>query len=148
MDKNLSYSKDATPYTTAYSSLKIVDKILNELKNQKVYDNSLIFVMADHGNDTFLIEQSLHRRPLFLMKNFNEKHSKMRILENDISSQDVANTILEIEKKPLNPYGISILKSKKNSSRIFRYCHHSLGTDFSDLKCYSVKNGKVIGEIE
>ena len=52
----------------AYGIMYVVDHLLKSLKENEIYDNSAIVIMADHG---YFDERS---NPLFMLKGINESH--------------------------------------------------------------------------
>lgn len=60
-------------YNQAIASLKIVKTYLNELKKLGVYENSTIFIMADHGLSTLKAAsgKNIEQNPLMMIKEAN-----------------------------------------------------------------------------
>ncbi len=54
------------------ASISIVEKLLKTLKDNNLYDNSAIIILADHGNITDSIKGRTN--PMLYIKGFNEKH--------------------------------------------------------------------------
>jgi len=71
-DKTLNYNEKATYDTEVDGCLTIVNNYLKYLKKNKIYDNSVIMIMADHGynGNTHIGRQN----PMLLIKGINEKH--------------------------------------------------------------------------
>ena len=53
------------------ASIKLVDSYINMLKENGVYDNSVIVVMADHG---YWTETNARQNPFLYIKGFDEHH--------------------------------------------------------------------------
>ena len=56
------------------ASLKIIDTYLKYLKENNVYDNSTIIIMADHGYEYPNEELVFRHNPIFYVKGYNEQH--------------------------------------------------------------------------
>ena len=54
--------------------LKIINKYINYLKENNIYDNSAIIIMADHGYEYETEHPLLRQNPIFYIKGINEKH--------------------------------------------------------------------------
>lgn len=70
-DSTLTVDKDRAydVYDEAEGCLKLLDEYIQILKDNQVYDNTAIIIMADHGC------HGLWQNPVFMIKNFNEKKS-------------------------------------------------------------------------
>lgn len=71
-DINLNTIENGTYEQNLDASITILEAYINRLKENNVYDNSVIVVMADHGYGT-----SVHDRynPILYIKGLNEKHN-------------------------------------------------------------------------
>ncbi|MBR2068147.1 MAG: sulfatase-like hydrolase/transferase, partial [Candidatus Gastranaerophilales bacterium] len=149
MNKNITYNPKASLIDTAIGNLKIVSYILDKLKGQKVYDNSMIFIIADHGLSTSLYNRK-YSKPIFLFKNYNTSQNEMTVNNSFVSLGDIPNTIFDVQKKKLNPYGISILKDIPKD-RIIQFCGYEWSKYAREkagaknylppLECANFKNG-------
>jgi hypothetical protein len=74
----------------AKASLQITNLFLDELKRLEVFDNSMIFVIADHGTIGADIPGQAY--PLFLVKKFNSK-GQMTVSDAPVSLSDIPKTI-------------------------------------------------------
>lgn len=81
----------------AAGSLLPVKNLLEELKNAGVYDDSLILIMGDHGNndkegpDNFPL--SNYARPLLLAKAMGQRYDEMQISSAPVTLSDIPLTI-------------------------------------------------------
>ena len=101
LDENLNYiSNGAGTYEQKLEgSIKIVEKYLDKLRNNDVYNNSNIIIMSDHG---FNFDETEGRQnPILYIKGKNEEHKKMTISDKAISYTDLndAYTNLLNDKK-------------------------------------------------
>ena len=92
-DENLNRIKSGTgTYEKKIKSdLKLVNLLIQKLKDNDVYDNSVIIILADHGynyNGTSILKRM---NPLFMIKGFNEHH-KLNISDAPISYVDLMAT--------------------------------------------------------
>ncbi len=55
---------------------KLMDNYIRELKALKIYDDTMIFIIADHGEAS---PEMPDQQPIFFVKNFNERHDEMII---------------------------------------------------------------------
>lgn len=104
----------------AIASLKIVNRFINELKNAKLYDNTAMIIMADHGNHT---GEAVVRNPLMLVKKQNA-HGQLQISNNQISYVDLHATILAaIGDHQANKFGDPFMTNivKNNKRRFLSY---------------------------
>lgn len=63
MDENGERAKEQTDeYRQAYGALKIVSEYISQLKELGIYENTVIFIMADHGGRDY------EQNPLFMVK--------------------------------------------------------------------------------
>ena len=53
---------------------KLIDNYIRELMTLNIYDNTMIFIIADHGNP---FDKDDYQQPIFFVKNFNEHHDEM-----------------------------------------------------------------------
>ena len=72
MDENFKPIKNGTYNQKLGATLKIINKFINRLKENDVYDNSVIIVMSDHGYnfDDYVGRQN----PISYIKGINEHH--------------------------------------------------------------------------
>lgn len=108
-------------YDEASGCLYLLDTYFQKLKENDLYDNTAIIVMADHGY------HGLWQNPLFLIKNFSEKHS--------FTTSDV-----RMSWKYLEDIFISLANGKKfDESDMEKYTENNEKRDYS---YYSWDNDK------
>ena len=89
---------------------------MNRIKESGQYDNSIIIILADHGNNGY--DPIGRQNPILYIKGFDELHSEMIISDKKVSYEDLNNSIYS-----------DLLKNKKstdllqaiNSNRIRRF---------------------------
>jgi len=74
-------------------SMNIVGKYLEELKKLGVYDNSMIIVTADHGENYMLEELEQNTNPILLIKYPNVKQDELRVSDIPVSQEDMICTV-------------------------------------------------------
>ncbi len=116
MDDNIKTNQNGDLVSTGKSSLKIVKALLNKLEENNAYDNSIIFIVADHG--VMHLNEINYAKPLFLFKDYSIKQKEMKINKANISLGDIPNTIFTRTNNKLNPFGREILSIKENEDRI------------------------------
>ena len=77
------------------ASLKISSKLIEKLKKEGIYDNSIIIILADHGYSNG------RQNPLLMIKGRDEKHS-FAISEKEVSYYDLQNAYIELLDKHLS----------------------------------------------
>jgi len=76
------------------ATINIIDAYLNRLKENDVYDNSIIIILADHGyNYGNIIGR---QNPILLVKGLEEKHSSMKVSDKQISQEDLSEAYIEL----------------------------------------------------
>ncbi|MDY5873671.1 MAG: sulfatase-like hydrolase/transferase, partial [Bacilli bacterium] len=96
LDENVNYiSNGAGTYDQKLeSSIKIVEKYLDKLKKNDVYNNSNIIIMSDHG---FNFDETEGRQnPILYIKGKNEEHKKMNISDKAISYTDLNDAYTDL----------------------------------------------------
>lgn len=124
-DKNYKTKKNATYEDEIDGCLTLVKEYLNKLKENGVYDNSAIIIMADHG---FRTEENGNQRmnPIFFVKGMDEKNKSMKISNKPIHFTD------------LNDLYKDLLEGKKNNelfkdipnTRVRTYMEYNNGKDY------------------
>ena len=69
LNEDLELVEESTYQQKCVATLKIINAYLNRLRNSGVYDNSIIIVMADHGN-----RAPVNADPILYIKGLGEKH--------------------------------------------------------------------------
>jgi hypothetical protein len=133
----------------AKAELRITGMFLDKLKEMGIYDNAMIFMVADHGS--FKVEEPgwlsnnnmAYLNPLVLVKPFSSRGG-IKVSEAPVSLADIPMTILEElglnDKAP----GVSMFKVDKSAERVQRYFSYSWEGDWNsaylpDMREYSIK---------
>lgn len=120
-DENVEFIDNATYTDNVKASMTIARTYLERLKEENVYDNSVIIVMADHGYaDTVVSNASLERQnPIFFVKGVNEKH------ELQVSNAPVSFTDLQeaFDRLLTGCSGDAIFDAKEGEQRERRYLY-------------------------
>ncbi len=119
-DKNLELKENANYMDEVEGSLNLINKYINYLKINKVYDNSNIIIMSDHGY-TYSATGERHiegrQNPILFIKGKNETNKKMKTSDKPISYIDLSDLYLDL----LNNKKNNELFSKIKSDRTRRY---------------------------
>ena len=98
--------------TCVKASIKMVEKYLNKLKSDGVYDNSAIVIMSDHGYYT-----DTRHVPLLMIKGIDEKH-EFAVSDAPVSQEDLISAFEKLlEAKPAG----EAFNYRDGDSRIRRY---------------------------
>lgn len=96
IDENFNYIEDGTYDQKLMASLKLVNLYINRLKDNDLYDNSVIIVMADHGFNMEDIENVDGRQnPILYIKGIDEHH-EMIVSDKPISYFDLLDAYMEL----------------------------------------------------
>ncbi len=119
-DKDLNLKKNASYKDEVEGCLNLTNQYFQILKENDVYDNSVIIVMADHG---FAMESDFkttfegRQNPILFIKGYKEKHDEMIISDKKISYVDLKDAYKDLlENKKSNDLFLNI-----NSNRTRRY---------------------------
>ena len=111
------------------ATLKLINEFISSLKNNDVYDNSVIVVMADHG---YWVEGG-RQNPILFVKGINEQH-EMITSEKPISYEDLTDMYeLLLEDKKSKEIFENI-----DNNRIRKYIHNGFGSE-NNMQEYIVK---------
>lgn len=94
-DKDLNYIGKGTYQQSIEASITITKNYLNLLKNSDVYDNSVIIVMADHGDDAYYSTINYSQNPILLIKGINEEHDFM-ISDRPVAFADLQDAYVKL----------------------------------------------------
>ena len=76
LDENLNKIGNGTYKDKVLSSLNVVDLYIKKLRENNLYDNSIIIILADHGYES---DKDIARfNPVLLIKGFNESHEMIK----------------------------------------------------------------------
>lgn len=99
-DKDLNPIEKGTYSQKIEATIKVIDTWLSRLKNNGVYDNSVILIMADHGyydvdHDSYGEEVLERFHPILLVKGWQEDHE---LFESDVplSHLDMMDAYMEL----------------------------------------------------
>ncbi len=108
-------------------SMKLVYRYLSELKRLGLYENSLIIITADHGENyvTKMLEQNTN--PILFIKPMNNSTESMKISDVYASQNDILPTIasqlnLEYDEK----WGIDLLNTNGKDKNRKRYHYYAV----------------------
>ncbi len=101
-DKHFKKKENGTYEDKIEASIRLIDKYLRYLKDNNVYDNSAIVILADHGFWWDIDDDSLLKRqnPILYIKGFNEKHER-NVSDEKVSFdnlQDIYKELLDGKK--------------------------------------------------
>ena len=148
LDENVNYvANGAGTYEQKLeSSIKIVEKYLDKLKEYNVYNNSNIIVMADHGFNFDEIEG--RQNPILYIKGKNEEHKKMTISDKAISYTDLNDAYTDLlNGKKSNELFTNITDKRERRYLLYAYTKEDHMVEYTqagkawDLKTL-VKTGK------
>ncbi len=92
LDNNYNVITDPDSYYSLEQEGTVVVNLigdwLEKLKENDVYDNSVILIMADHGASTYEAQDNFIQCPLLLVKGFDEKHG-FCVSDMPISYEDI-----------------------------------------------------------
>lgn len=93
-DKDVNIIKDGTYDQKLAATLTIINSYINRLKNNNVYDNSVIIVMSDHGYnfDNYIGRQN----PILFIKGIEEEHDAMLKSDIPISFDDLNEAYIKL----------------------------------------------------
>lgn len=127
LNENLKYVKlpqNITGYKSqTKASLKICHALLESLKRNSSYDNSLIFIIGDHGGKIERSENAIAPNsglPLMLVKPFNST-GPLAISDSPVSLGDIPKTIADELKIKNNFSGSSIFLVNETDPRVRIY---------------------------
>jgi len=93
LDENLNVIENGTYEQKVAASLKLIDAYLNRLKENNIYDDSVIIILADHGYSLENVYQRFN--PILYIKGINEHH-KMETSNIPISYEDLNSAYLDL----------------------------------------------------
>ncbi len=90
-DSNFNKVENGTYEQKIEASIKVIDKYIKRIKDAKLYDNSVIMVLADHGNNGY--DPVGRQNPILYIKGVNEKHNKLFVSNKKVSYTDLNDSI-------------------------------------------------------
>ena len=96
MDSELHRVKEnkATYKDEINASIKLISSYIDLLKENGVYDNSVIILMADHGYNNG--ERIGRQNPIFYVKGFKEKNKEMKVSDKKVSHIDLMDVYKDL----------------------------------------------------
>lgn len=102
----------------AQGGLKIVAEYLQQLKELGLYDNTMVFVLADHGN----WEEETVFNPMLMVKFFESETSGITVSNAQISYEDLMPTLIEAVTG--QDAGTTVFEVPENESRERRFLYY------------------------
>lgn len=93
-DLNRISEKEATYENEINASIKLISSYIDLLKNNGLYDNSVIILMADHGYANG--ERIGRQNPILYIKGFNETSKLPRVSDKKVSHIDLVDAYIEL----------------------------------------------------
>lgn len=87
VDENMNISNKATSISQSMASLKMVNILLKKLKDKNLYDNTAIFIVADHGGI------GLRFNPVMLFKGYDEKNNNIRFDDSPVYQTSIKHIL-------------------------------------------------------
>jgi len=84
----------------ALAALRLIKRLIDDMKEGEVYDNTLVIIAADHGNGieaiTCIADSAQFYNPLLMVKRQNERHDAMVCRTEYTNVQDITPTIMDL----------------------------------------------------
>ena len=93
LNKDFEEIEDGTYEDKIESSITVIEKYLDRIKKSGQYDNSIIIILADHGNNGY--EAIGRQNPILYIKGINELHDEMQISDKKVSYVDLNDCIYD-----------------------------------------------------
>ena len=90
-DENFNHKEKGTYEEKLVNSIKVLKKYLKLLKESGQYDNSVIIIMADHGNNGY--DYVGRQNPILYIKGIDEHHDELKISSKKVSFIDLNDSI-------------------------------------------------------
>ena len=139
----------ASEMDVGLNSLRIVDKYLSKLKEIGAFDNSLIFIIGDHGNsqERKLLYDKEYGKALMLFKDYRSPSKALSENRALVTNGDIAKTIASVLERQNNYEGVDI-RSAGRENRKLTWCNHEYTTEYNrkiPMDCYVVylENGRI-----
>lgn len=120
-DANFNDKEGATYGDKVQACMTIIERYIDQLKENGVYDNSVIMIMADHG---YVVEAPTavgRQNPILLIKGIGEQKDEMTVSEAPISHEDLQTAY----SKLLNGQsGNQVFDWKDGDARTRRYLYY------------------------
>lgn len=122
-DENVDFVENATYTDNLKASMTITRTYLERLKNENVYDNSVIIIMADHGYAEVPVENAALERqnPILFVKGLNEDRDNMQVSNAPISFEDLQDAYARLLA---GNSGNEIFDAKEGEQRDRRFLYY------------------------
>lgn len=130
-DENVKTCEDEVSFEqNREACYRIIQRFIEQLKSQNLYDNSALIIMADHGGLDRVA--GLKQNPLFMIKGFEEKHD-FQTSDRKITFENIMTIYNNLMDKKC---GSEIAGNENDAPRIF----YEYGYDTMDqMKEYYIK---------
>ena len=91
MNKDFEIIENGTYEDKIESAITVFEKYIDRIKASGQYDNTVIIVLADHGNNGYDVVG--RQNPSLYIKGFNETHKKMIVSDKKVSYEDLNSSI-------------------------------------------------------
>jgi hypothetical protein len=117
----------------AEAKIKITGMFLDQLKKLGIYDNTMLFIIADHGDKTPEFRSPIalddkndmsYLAPLMLVKPFNSR-GPMKLSKAPVSLSDIPKTMFKAVAPEINSPGASMFDLNDSTIRTRRYLTYS-----------------------
>lgn len=95
-DKDLNYLPEGGTLTQSVEAcITLSDLYLQKLKEGNVYDNSVVIIIADHGNGEYYEENNMNQHPVLLIKGVGERHA-FRVDDRPVSFEELQEAYVHL----------------------------------------------------
>lgn len=91
MNKDFEIIENGTYEEKIESSITLIEKYIKRIKESGQYDNSIIIILADHGNNGY--DPIGRQNPILYIKGLNETHDEMEVSSKKVSYVDLNDSI-------------------------------------------------------
>lgn len=133
--------KKATYKDEVNASIKLTSSYIDLLKNNNIYDNSVIVIMADHGYNGG--ERIGRQNPVLLIKGINEVNKEMKISDKKVSHIDLMDTYKDLldGKKSMDLFK-NIPENRKRKFIYYEYTKENHMTEY-ETEGHAWENSKM-----
>lgn len=133
--------KKATYKDEVNASIKLTSSYIDLLKNNNIYDNSVIVIMADHGYNGR--KRIGRQNPVLLIKGINEVNKEMKISDKKVSHIDLMDTYKDLldGKKSMDLFK-NIPENRKRKFIYYEYTKENHMTEY-ETEGHAWENNKM-----
>ena len=147
LDKNLNRISNGTYYKKLEATLTVIEAYINNLKENGIYDNSVIIIMADHG---YYIGNGSDGRqnPILFIKGVDEHHDMIRS-DIPVSYTDLNDAYIDLlnDKKSTELFS-DIPKNRERRLLWYRYLKENHMVEYVQTgKAWNEKTLKKTGKV-